>query len=141
MNIKKFALAISMCVVSTVSAVEYDFDPFIDVLIQAESKGKIKAFNKKEVARGILQIRPIMVKDVNRILGRKIYKPKDVYSPFTSRQIAKIYFDYYGNRYVKKYGKPLTYEVLARMWCGGPTGYRKWQTRKYWKRFQTFMAS
>ena len=138
MSIKKITLVISTCVVSIVSAANYELDEFIDVLIQVESKGNQYAFNKKEKARGVLQIRPIMIKDINRILGNKIYNPKDVYSPFTSRQIAKIYFNHYGNIYVKKYGKPLTYEVLARMWCGGPTGYKKWQTRKYWKRFKNF---
>ena len=43
----------------------------VDALILVESAGNERAFNKKENACGCLQIRPIMVREVNRILRKQ----------------------------------------------------------------------
>lgn len=48
------------------------WDIFIQALIQVESEGKEDAVGTKNDV-GILQITPIFVKDVNRILGEKRY--------------------------------------------------------------------
>ena len=49
-----------------------EWDIFIKALIQVESEGKEDAVGTKNDV-GILQITPIFVKDVNRILGKKRY--------------------------------------------------------------------
>jgi len=49
-----------------------EWDIFIQALIQVESEGKEDAVGTKNDV-GILQITPIFVKDVNRILGEKRY--------------------------------------------------------------------
>ena len=43
----------------------------VDALILVESAGNPNAFNKKENACGCLQIRPVMVREVNRILRKQ----------------------------------------------------------------------
>jgi hypothetical protein len=45
-------------------------DPLIAAIIQVESGGDTLAYNSKEDAVGCLQIRPIMVREVNRLLGK-----------------------------------------------------------------------
>ena len=49
-----------------------EWDIFIQALIQVESEGKADAVGKTNDV-GILQITPIYVKDVNRILGEEKY--------------------------------------------------------------------
>ena len=49
-----------------------EWDIFIQALIQVESEGKSNAVGKTNDV-GILQITPIYVKDVNRILGEERY--------------------------------------------------------------------
>ena len=56
----------------------------IDAMIQVESKGNDSAYCKREEAVGCLQIRPIMLREVNRILAmqssQKRYKLSDRWS-------------------------------------------------------------
>lgn len=49
-----------------------EWDIFVEALIQVESEGKADAVGKTNDV-GILQITPIYVKDVNRILGEERY--------------------------------------------------------------------
>jgi hypothetical protein len=42
----------------------------------------------------------------------------------------RIYTDHYG----RKYGWPVSDEVRAKIWNGGPTGPDKPQTEKYWQK-------
>lgn len=49
-----------------------EWDIFVEALIQVESEGKADAVGKTNDV-GILQITPIYVKDVNRILGEEKY--------------------------------------------------------------------
>jgi hypothetical protein len=44
------------------------WDSFVAAVIQVESRGNDNAYCRKEDAVGCLQIRPIMVREVNRIL-------------------------------------------------------------------------
>ena len=46
-----------------------NLDKLVEALIWVESRGNDSAFHKGENAVGCLQIRPIMVKEVNRVLG------------------------------------------------------------------------
>ena len=52
----------------------------LNAIIHVESRGNPKAINRKENAVGILQIRPIMLRHVNRLTGSN-YKLKDRYDP------------------------------------------------------------
>ena len=62
-------------------------------LIAIESGGKVDAVNGDGV--GILQIRPVFVEDVNRILGREQFDAADRYSRIKSLQMARIWFRHY----------------------------------------------
>ena len=98
-------------------------DYFISSLIWVESRGNDSAYCYSERAAGCLQIRPIMVSEINRIVGSDEYSLADRWDRECSIEMFKIYVDYY-NLY--------TYEEMARCWNGGPRGISKSSTEHYW---------
>ncbi len=97
----------------------------LSALIQIESHGNDHA-RGRHGELGALQIRPIMVRDVNRIMGTH-YAHQQV----TNRAIAV----FIANAYFAHYGRNLSDESLARLWQGGPKALKKSSTRAYGRRF------
>ena len=95
----------------------------IDAIIYVESRGNTKAHNIPEDAVGCLQIRPIMLKEVNRLLGYNKYKLVDRWSKAKSIEMFNV---------IKEHTTNQTDEKLARNWNGGWNGYKKQSTLKYW---------
>jgi len=105
----------------------------IEALIQVESRGKENAVGDKHLGKpsiGVLQIRPIMVKEVNRILGKskkkKRFTLKDRFSRKKSIEMFKVWLGYYHNN--------SSFEEIARCWNGGPNGYKLTSTLSYWNK-------
>jgi len=119
---------------------EIKYDDLIKALIQVESEGIEDIHGdlglKEGPSVGVLQIRPIMVREVNRILRiRKVnkkYKLKDRYSREKSIEMFNIWREFYhpdGN-----------FEKISRTWNGGPKGYLKKSTVGYWMEVQNELA-
>ena len=108
---------------------EIDND-ILTALIYVESRGLDSAYNVTEDAVGCLQIRPIMVREVNRILRKtgkdKKFAMKDRWDRDKSIEMFNIWREYHHPN--------STYEVIARNWNGGPDGYIQNSTLKYWKK-------
>ena len=105
----------------------------VEALIQVESRGKEDCIGDKHLiipSIGVLQIRPIMVKEVNRILKilnkDQRYKNKDRYSRIKSIEMFNIWKDYHH--------KNDSDEVIARCWNGGPKGWKRKATLHYWNK-------
>ena len=96
----------------------------LSALIQIESGGNDHA-RGRHGELGALQIRPILVRDVNRLTGSS-YAHQQVTNRAISIAIASAYLAHYGRN--------LSDESLARIWQGGPSGHRKSSTRAYGKR-------
>ena len=100
----------------------------VDALIMVESSGNPHAYNKKERACGCLQIRPIMLREVNRILRKqnlnRRFLPEDRWDCGLSKEMFYIWENYYH--------KDSSDEKIARCWNGGPRGFKKKQTQHYW---------
>ena len=96
----------------------------LSALIQIESGGNDQA-KGRHGELGALQIKPILVRDVNRIMGTS-YTHQQVTNRATATFIA--------NAYLSHYGKNLSDESLARLWQGGPKALKKNSTRAYGKR-------
>jgi len=104
----------------------------VSALIFVESRGNDSAIGDRHLvgneAIGALQIRPIMVREVNRILKiqkiDKRYKLKDRFDRAKSIEMFYIWKNYH-----HKDSEP---EVIARNWNGGPKGYKVSRTEKYW---------
>lgn len=108
----------------------------IEALIQVESRGQDSAIGDKHLvgneAVGALQIRPIMVREVNRILkikkSDKRFKLSDRFSRDKTVEMFLIW---------KGYHHPDGgFETIARNWNGGPRGYKNPRTEKYWAKVQ-----
>ena len=105
-------------------------------LILVESRGNDSAIGDRHLvgneAVGALQIRPIMVKEVNRILKiQKIDKRftlKDRFERDKSIEMFYIWKNYHH--------KDSDYETIARNWNGGPKGYKLDRTVKYWNKVE-----
>jgi soluble lytic murein transglycosylase-like protein len=93
----------------------------ISAMIIVESNGNPNAYNPQEEAVGVLQIRPIMVAELNR-LGIE-FCLDDRYSKTESVNAFKQWIK------IKNYTDP---EIIARKWNGGPNGHLKASTLKYW---------
>jgi len=105
------------------------------ILVSIESNGNNNAIGDRGRAIGCLQIHKIFVDDVNRILKRKAFTYADRKDRNKSIRMAIIYLRHYGTVYKKRTGRDASIEVLVRMFNGGPRGYKKPQTNKYYKRF------
>jgi len=104
----------------------------VTALIHVESRGNDSAIGDRHLvgneAVGALQIRPIMVREVNRILkiqkSDKRFILKDRFERAKSIEMFYIWKNYH-----HKDSEP---EVIARNWNGGPKGYKVSRTEKYW---------
>src|SRR6056300_1117018 len=112
-----------------------EVDNLINALIMVESNGNDSAVGDVHLGEpsiGVLQIRPIMVREVNRILGIQKseleYTLEDRWSREKSIEMFHIVNNYHN--------KNSRYEEIARAWNGGPNWAEKSLTKRYWKRVQ-----
>ncbi len=132
------------CVVDTLERrlktfdIKYQFNQFkdeineiLDAIIIVESAGNDSAYRASEDAVGALQIRQVMVDDINRILKRKniskFYSYDDRWCRNKSTEMFTIYCDYYDLTEA---------EEIARCWNGGPRGINNPYTLPYWYKVQ-----
>ena len=116
-------------------------DKLLDAIADVESLGESNrdtCIGDNGNAVGRYQIWKIYVDDVNRFSKVKFtYDCRK--NADTSRQIVKAYLIHYGKRYERLTGKKASNEVLARIHNGGPNGYKKEATLKYWEKVQRKM--
>jgi len=105
--------------------IEVQKDSLIDAIIHVESRGDTLAHNLKEDAVGCLQIRPIMVRECNRLIGKDDFTLDDRWSRAKSIEMFNV---------IRWHTKNPTNEILARNWNGGARGYKKISTLNYWNR-------
>ena len=120
LNVGLFLTTSSMGVVRSIPK-----NNLIDAIIYVESRGDVNAYNAKENAVGCLQIRPIMLREVNRLLGYNKYKLTDRWNKVKSIEMFNV---------IKQNTTNPTNENLARNWNGGWNGYKKQSTLKYWQK-------
>ena len=109
------------------------WNDFIEATIYVESRGNDSAHNVSEDAVGCLQIRPIMVREVNRLMAidklSKRYSLDDRWSRIKSIEM----FNYMATKTSSDGRTFIEYcEVVARRWNGGYNGERMCTTRAYW---------
>ena len=119
-----------------------DIQPIIEdgdlltALIFVESRGNDSAIGDRHLvgneAVGALQIRPIMVREVNRILKIQGKTERfDLKDRFDRQQSIRMFMVW--KNYHHKDSSP---EKIARNWNGGPKGYKISRTEKYWLKVQ-----
>ena len=107
----------------------------IDAIHQVETSGKLGPISGDNgAALGPLQIHRGCWEDAN--IGGK-------YSQCADLEYSKRVFRAYMKRYAtkKRLGRTPTLEDMARIWNGGPNGYKKSATIKYWNKVKCAMKN
>ncbi len=107
----------------------------IDALIQVESGGDDGVIGDNHLANkayGCLQIRQPCVDDYNRWHNTAFKAADCLNDPHLSVKICKDYIDHYASE--TRLGRMPTDEDKARIWNGGPNGFKKDSTKGYWSR-------
>lgn len=108
---------------------------FLMAVISVESGSRDHAVNESEGAWGCMQIRQIFIDDVNRIIGKPgMYVHEDAFNREKSMEMALIYLNHYAT--VRRLGHEPTFEDMARIFNGGPMGFNKPCTLKYWEKVE-----
>ena len=111
----------------------------VEAMIMVESRGNDSAIGDRHIiggeAVGCLQIRPIMLKEINRQLKRNGLEPRFELEDRYSRSKSIEMF----NVYVTLLHEGHSDEPIARNWNGGPKGYKRKSTEKYWLKVQREM--
>lgn len=112
-------------------------DRFLNAIEQIESRGNANAVGDNGRAIGCLQIWQAVVIDANRIAGTN-YRHDDAFNRNKARAMARAYLNYYASK--KRIGHAQTDQDYARIWNGGPFGYRKTATLGYWSKVKKELA-
>ena len=106
-------------------------------IVWVESKGNATA-RSKDGSLGIVQILPVMVKEVNRICKMKGYDKtftlQDRLNPEKSEEMFWIFQNFYNPNIDWETITMSDMEIIARKWNGGPNGHKKRATKHYWKK-------
>lgn len=110
-------------------ASDADWTAFLDAVASVESGGKtdvsIVDVNGQQSV-GCLQIQQPYLTD-----SRLNYTLDDMKDKTKAYEVAKAYLQRYAKNYKRVTGKDATFEVLARIHNGGPTGWSKSSTVAY----------
>ena len=127
-------------IVATVDPINGKIDnrkELIEAMAFVESGGNPEVIGDLDLdspSVGLLQIRPIMVREVNRILknqgSEKRFKNRD-------RKNAEASIEMF-NIWANAYHIDSSYEKMARNWNGGPKGYKKSATIHYWAKVTNY---
>ena len=122
-----FLAIVSMMSVMTVNA--KPSDSLINAIIKVESNDNVNAIGDNGKAVGCMQIWKVVVDDVNKVSKLK-YNYNDRFNKEKSIEIFKLYINKYAT--AKRLGRTPTDEDVARIWNGGPNGFKKAGTKQYW---------
>ncbi len=120
-------LMLTFSLASNAQKESYDWSKVINAIIQVESKGNTNAVSKD--CAGVLQIRPILVQDVNEYLKmKKINKHYTLKDRFNAKKSKEMFVFYQ-----KRYNPTNSVEKAIRLWNGG-CGYSKVKTENYYRK-------
>jgi hypothetical protein len=102
-------------------------------LIAIESGGDDQARGRRGEL-GALQVRPCVVTDVNRIAGTS-YRWAEMTNRWAALGVFRIYTGHYCS--TERLGREATNQDVARVWHGGPDGWKRRRTLAYWRRVQS----
>jgi len=134
---KQTILSLSLLAFISTQSMWYDrpivetipIDTLLNAVMAVESNFDTMAYNSKENAAGVLQIRPIMVREVNRLLGEDKYTLKDRWSKAKSIEMFNV---------LRSHLKGASDEQIARVWNGGYNGKNIPQTMQYWNKVKKY---
>jgi len=130
-----FVLLLTECL----SYGDYPSGALVKAIAMQESGGNDKAVGDKLLgskAYGALQVRQPCVDDVNRKCGTHYLAKDCLGNRALSELICREYIDLYATE--KRLGHKPTDQDMARIWNGGPNGYKSLLTVSYWTHIKNF---
>jgi len=115
----------------------HEQDPFpatLKAILWVESRGDPNAVGDGGRAIGPYQIHRAYWIDAMRALGRD-WPYEDARDPVKAALAVRAYTEHYANAYKR----PWTPETIARIHNGGPTGWKKAATVRYYRKVQAAM--
>ncbi len=110
----------------------------VSALIMVESSGNTNAISPEGKEYGPLQISAAYLADANEYEGTE-YTLQDMHNPVRAIRVFHSYMERYASE--DTLGRAPTYEDMARVHNGGPYGYKKESTLKYWKKVQAALQT
>lgn len=113
----------------------------IQAIIEVESKDKNGKLGDKDLSQkayGCLQIRQPCVDDVNSAFGTTYTAKNCQYDRALSVWVCEKYLSLYATKV--RIGREPTPEDKARIWNGGPNGWKKKKTKGYWIKVKRALA-
>jgi len=104
---------------------------FLSALIQVESGGNDLAIGDQGRSWGCLQISDAVIADVRQITGRWV-SHSDAFDRTKAIRICRDYLNHYAT--FERLGYEPRVEDLARIWVGGPNGYKRAATLPHWRK-------
>ncbi len=115
-----------------VAPVIFTFDDLLDAIEWVESKGDTNAVGDNGRAVGAYQIHHCFVEDAS--YARKYdwhnFTDKDRLNKKECREMIRCYMSLYAS--YGRLGREPTFEDIARIFNGGPDGWKKKSTKAYW---------
>ena len=124
---KYLAILLSLCSVALAD------DSLLRAITYVESRGDNSAVGDGGLAYGSLQIHRGVVLDVNRVYGTN-YTHRDAFDRASAVDMFQKYLAIYAVE--RRLGREPTREDKARIWNGGPNGFKKDVTRRYWAKVE-----
>ena len=115
----------------------------LDAIAYVESnhgKNQTSELSKNEKTGGWYQIRPVYVRDVNRILKLKKSKLRFKLDDRKDKRKSEKMIKILTTHYIKAYKLPLTAQNIARIHNGGAPGWKKKSTIGYWRKVGTYLT-
>ena len=126
------SIIISVLITSSANAItDKELDKVLDAIRIVESNNNPDAVGDNGNAIGVYQIWKSYWKDATErsdISGKYL----DCYNANYADRIVRAYMDRYATE--KRLGRTVTQEDIARIHNGGPNGYKKDATIKYWEK-------
>lgn len=122
-----------------IEQVVIDYDRFLQAVKLVETGNRNNITGDNGTAYGVLQIRGICVKDVNRIYGTD-FTHSDMWDTLIAERVFQLYLSHGIKLYKAKYQRLPTPIQLAAMWNGGAyKGYHYPMALTYGRQVQELM--
>lgn len=118
------------------ASTDAEFLRVLKAMIQVESGGDPEAVGDGGRAIGILQIHRGYWADATRFLGVS-WPYSDAKDPVKAAAAVRAYCEHYA----RHYGRPWTAETISRIHNGGPRGWEKQATIRYYRKVQAAMSA
>jgi len=114
-----------------------NLNKIITILKHVETNYDISKIGDNGKSFGILQIQKAVIIDINNYYKTN-YHINDAFNEECSEEIFKLYIRMYIKKIKERDNIDLTSEDIARIWNGGPNGYKKASTLPYLKKYKKY---